>query len=58
MGFLAMIKTMVSTTVEAQADMRVYNPFVGDCRVVLKKISMNKNLDFGNGGFRRRKTIG
>ncbi len=58
-GFLAMIKTMISTTVIISADTMMYNPFAGGCKVVVEFNSIIENmLHFGNGSFRRRRTIG
>ncbi len=58
MGFFAMIKTMISTTVETYTYTTLYKPFVGGCKVVVEIISIMKNmLDFENSRFRQRKTI-
>ncbi len=58
-GFFTMIKTIISTTVKKYIDLIMNNPFVGSYKVVTKIISAMENmLDFGNGGIRRRKTIG
>ncbi len=58
-GCLAMIKTMISTTVESCNDAMMHNPFVGGYKVVVQIIGITENtFDFGNSGFRRRRTIG
>ncbi len=55
--FFAMIKTMISTTVETFTEMMISNPFVGGCKVVVEIIGIMENtLDFDNCGFRRRRT--
>ncbi len=51
-----MIKTMISTIIEACTDKEIYNPFVGGCTVVAEIICVKENLlDFENWAVRRRK---
>ncbi len=57
-GFLTMMKTIISTTIEAYTDTMIDNPFVGDGKVVEQIVVIMENLlDFDNSGFRRRRTM-
>ncbi len=58
MGFLTMIKTMISTTIDQCTKTTIDNPSVGGCKVVVKIISITENLiDFSRSRFRKRRTM-
>ncbi len=49
---IALIESMISTTIEACSNLMVNSPFVGGCKIVVEIIGISKNaLDFGNSGF-------